>query len=168
MTTRNTHPSLGLTLLKQFKEEWGMLKQGINKIPDDKWSEVKNDWSFSWTVHHIIEAADFYSRSTDEEMKWGTIANIDWDNDSKEIIEKKKSKVTKEALLSYSEEVDKRLSAILKKSTDEELLKKDDFDWFESIFEKLVYLLRHNAHHIGELARTLREWDCERIKWRVD
>ena len=47
-------------------------------------------------------------------------------------------------------------------------MKKDDFGWFESIFEKLVYLLRHNAHHIGELARTLREWDCERIKWRVD
>ncbi|MHA1743933.1 MAG: hypothetical protein ACTSV6_06755, partial [Candidatus Heimdallarchaeota archaeon] len=66
----------------------------------------------------------------------------------------------------YLKEIEEKVSTYLKTLSFEQLLEKDGFKWFSSIFEKLLYLLRHTAHHLGELGRMLREWDCKRMKWQ--
>ena len=94
-------------------------------------------------------------------MEWGKLI--------KEInIEKKPPEEvypSKEILMKYLNDVKDQVTNYLKEVKFEELLEKDDFKWFGSVFEKLLYLLRHNAHHIGELARMLREWECDKVKW---
>jgi hypothetical protein len=152
-------------LLYQFQDKWRILKQAIEKIPEKKLHNGKGDWTYSWNIYHIIETADFYIRDTHEDMEWGKKARVDWDKDSKEKIKEKKSKITKEVILNYLEEIDKKVTDVLINLSDEDIMKKDGFYWFDSILGKLIYLLRHNHHHIGELAYALREWDCERIRW---
>ncbi|NPD89490.1 MAG: DinB family protein [Asgard group archaeon] len=152
-------------LLGQFKGKWIMLREALIKCPDEKFHESIGEWSYSWTIYHIIETAEFYIRDTHEGMKWGSRAGFDWNEDSKKIISKKKSEITKKFLFEYLEDINERVINFLKEKSDKDLLKKDGFHWFKSIYEKLVYLLRHNSFHLGELAKTLREWKCERIKW---
>jgi uncharacterized damage-inducible protein DinB len=152
-------------LLGQFKRKWKMLIEALSKCPSERFHMGIGEWSYSYTIYHIIETADFYIRDTPEGMLWGSRAGFDWNTDSKETIDKMKKKLSKELLIKYLEEVDKKVSDFLEGTSDEDLLKKDDFHYFNSIYEKLVYLLRHNSYHIGELAKTLREWECNRIKW---
>jgi hypothetical protein len=156
--------TIGNELVKQFNSNWNMLRQAIDKAPIELWSET-GEWSYSWNVYHIIETAAFYNRDTPEGMEWGKKAGISWENDSESTIIEKKSEITKEGLIIYLEETKNRISSKLKSLKDPEWLKKDDFAWFDSIMEKYLYSLRHDMHHIGELNKTLRDRECERIKW---
>jgi uncharacterized damage-inducible protein DinB len=165
MSKDETKSSFGDALSKQFKSKWIMLIDALSKCPEESFHDGIGDWSFSYTIYHIIETAEFYIRNSPDGMKWGSRAGFDWNNDSKETISKMKKKLAKELLLEYLEEIQNRINQFLKEKTDKDLLKQDDFHWFDSIYEKLVYLLRHNSFHIGELAKTLREWETDRIKW---
>ena len=165
MNTNETKSTFSEVLLNQFQGKWAMLIDALSKCPEDRFHDGIGEWSYSYVVYHIIETADFYIRNNPDEMKWGSKAGYDWNTDSKETIEKKKKEISKALLLEYLEEVDKKVIDFLKDKSDKDLLKKDDFHWFASIYEKLVYLLRHNSFHVGELAKTLREWECNRIKW---
>ncbi|MHA2365864.1 MAG: DinB family protein [Candidatus Hodarchaeales archaeon] len=155
----------GKILLNQFNSSWSMLHQAIENIPEKMWLDTKNDWSFSFNVYHIIETANFYIKNDPKDMIWGKRANIDWNNDSESNIIEKKSKITKNDLLIYLDETKVTISEVLESMADNELMSKDDFKWFNSIIEKLLYLLRHNMHHIGELNKTLRDYECKRIEW---
>jgi hypothetical protein len=152
-------------LINQFEGKWKMLVEAIVKCPNEKFHDGIGEWSYSFSIYHIIETANFYIGDKPEEMKWGLKAGFDWNTDSKEKISKKKREITKEMLLDYCEEIEKKIHNFLENNNDEDLIKKDGFHWFSSIYEKLVYLLRHNSFHIGELAKTLREWETDRIKW---
>ncbi|MCG3222691.1 MAG: DinB family protein [Candidatus Heimdallarchaeota archaeon] len=152
-------------LLGQFKGKWIMLREAIDKCSNEKFHDGIGEWTYSWTTYHIIETAEFYIRDTHEGMIWGSRAGFDWKEDSKEKIKTKKTEITKEFLLEYLKEIEESIIEFLKENSDENLLKKDEFHWFNNIYEKLVYLLRHNSFHLGELAKTLREWECKRIKW---
>lgn len=157
--------TLSSMLMIQFKDKWKHLNQVIDKVPEKKFHVGEKKWRFSWVLFHIIETADFYSRNTPDTMKWGDKAGFDWEKSSKQEIIEKKLTITKNMLREYSKEIELRIEQFLKDVSDEELLKKDDFHWFDSILGKLVYMLRHNAFHVGELARILRGWDGERFKW---
>lgn len=157
MQDKNPTNTIGLLLSRQFSSSWKMLHQAIENAPDIYWLKWDNDWSFSWNIYHIIETADYYKRSTPKGMEWGKKAGG----------KTKKTKITKEQLLVYLEEVEYQISDLLEKSSDEDLLGTDEFDdGHLVILEKLLYLLRHNMHHIGELNKALRDWECERIKWK--
>ncbi len=166
MTDKVTLSPFSNLLLNQFKRKWNMLRESIDNCPDLKWHEGTDGWTYSYIIFHIIETASFYSKNNPDDMKWGDKAGIDWKRNTEEEIEDKKSKISKEFLLSYLQEIESKLSNIFSTTVDRDLLKKDDFHWFGSIYEKLVYLLRHNSYHLGELANLLREWNAERIKWQ--
>jgi len=167
MSTENQGKRIGVILSKEFQNSWSMLRQAIENITEEFWQTTVNDWSYSWNIYHIIETAEFYSRNTPQGMEWGKRANINWEIDSEDEINNKKSKVTKGFLLQYLEEVEKRISDILINSTDDEFFNTDGFDQGNLfVFEKLIYLLRHNMHHIGELNKVLRDSNNERISWR--
>ncbi|MFX0085031.1 MAG: DinB family protein [Candidatus Hodarchaeota archaeon] len=171
MGRENKNKELGITLLSQFNRNWNMLHQAIDNVPEELWKEVQvddfeNTWSYLWNIFHIIETADFYSRNTPENMEWGKRAGINWDNDPPEVIVNKKDRIQKSHLKEYLKEIEDRITEIFDSKDDLELFKKDNFHWFQSIFEKYLYLLRHDMHHIGELNKALRDWKCTRISWQ--
>ena len=152
-------------LARQFKGMWAMLRQAVEQVPSDYWIRGKDNWCYSLRVYHIIEAAAYYSRETPKGMKWGErLGTVDWWE--KMTAKEAAQKLTKQDMKAYLDEMDERIEAVLAASTDESLLEQDGFHWFSSPLEKLQYLLRHSSYHIGELALALREWDCERIKWK--
>ncbi len=157
---------IGAIISKEFQNSWNILRQAIKNIKDEYWFTVAKDWSFSWTVYHIIETAEFYSRNQPEGMEWGKRAGINWETDSEEEINQKKSNLTKENLLIYLGEVEDRIVNLLNNYTDEELFTTDGFDGGNLvIFEKWIYSLRHIMHHNGELNKVLRDSDCQRIRF---
>lgn len=149
-------------LLSQFSRTWKMLRKAIENCPDEYWYGSDKDWNFSRTVYHIIETQEFYFRDSPEGMVWGKLLG---DVDNKDL-PADAVYPAKGILIGYLEDMEKKTTTHLKNITFDELLEKDGFKWFSSVFEKYLYLLRHNAHHLGELGRMLREWDCKRMKWQ--
>jgi hypothetical protein len=144
-----------------------MLQEAIENCPDEFWHFGEDGWIYSWIVYHVIETANFYFHSNPDDMVWGEISEIDWKNDTKEeILSKKKKNITKEEMLNYLGYMREQLAEHLSNSKDNDLLEKDDFHWFGSIFEKYVYLLRHNSLHIGELSYILRTTESKRLEWK--
>lgn len=149
-------------LLSQFSSTWKMLREAIDNCPDEYWYGTDKDWNYSRTVYHIIETQEFYLRDTPEGMEWGKLFG-DVNNPNLPVDTVYPSKGI---LLDYLEKLEKSITEYLKDVKLDNLITKDGFKWFSSVFEKLLYLLRHNAHHLGELGRMLREWDCNRMKWQ--
>ncbi|MHA3963789.1 MAG: hypothetical protein AM325_009630 [Candidatus Thorarchaeota archaeon SMTZ1-45] len=165
-------------LIEQFESSWLMLRQSIENVPDDKWdvgievidkpwAEVKgqNIWYFSERIFHIIQTVEFYSSDEPEVMKWGgRIGGIDWRKESPQITA---SRIKKDDMIAYLEETKMKLRNKLRTFTDDDMFETDGFSkWQPSRLAKFLYTMRHSMWHIGELSRTLREWDCERLEWQ--
>lgn len=151
-------------LARQYHGMWTMLREGIDKIPDDQWKFGRDKWFYSLRVYHIIETVEFYARDTHEGMEWGKrLGKVNWweeiSPDAAALL------VTKKDALKYLAEIEKKITKLFKAYSDEDLLKQDGFHWFSSIFEKFLYCLRHSVFHVGELAFALHGLECERIKW---
>ena len=147
-------------LVRQFTSSWKMLRQAIEKVPDDHWFKGTKNWVFARGVFHIIQTADFYLQNTPEGFDWKKrLGNLDWETSDPEAFPSKDEQLT------YLNEIETQISSVLQTMKDVELLDKDGFHWFNSILEKFIYLLRHNMHHIGELGQMLREWEFDKIKW---
>ena len=148
-------------ILSQFSSTWKMLRSAIEIAPDEYWYGKTHDWSFSLTLYHIIETQRFYIRDSPDGMEWGKLLK-ELNTDDKPLDEVYPPRVI---LVDFLEKTEAEVTSYIKGLSLEKLLEKDGFKWFSSVFEKLLYLMRHNQHHIGELSRMLREWDCERVKW---
>jgi hypothetical protein len=151
-------------LVTQFTSAWKMLESAINNAPDEKWHSGVGQWYFSQTAYHIIETAQFYLGSDPDVMKWGARAGIIWD-DVGDIEKEVLPKLTKELVNFYLLEIGKKLADAMRSVPNDEFFKTDGFHWFSSIFEKLMYLLRHTNYHVGELNRALREWGLKPARW---
>jgi hypothetical protein len=164
-------------LKSQFGSCWNMLRQAIKNVPDEKWSsgldhryetwidtEVMNIWYYSYVVLHLIESADFYSQDDTDEMIWGgAIGGIDWKHESPH---ETASRISKKAMLQYLRKIESSLDAKLDSFSDKDLLEPDGFSKSHpNRLSKYLYLIRHTMYHIGELARVLRTYNCERLKW---
>jgi len=165
MAEKNEYNFISRALLEQFKSKWDMLRQSIEKYPNDHWGKEEGEWTYAWIIYHIIETAKFYVADSPEKMKWSKRVGIDWDKDNIEEIIKKKSRITKEFLLEYLEEIEQDTNKLLESLTLEDYDKNDGFHQFQSVFEKLVYLLRHSTLHLGELSKELRNKEYDRMKW---
>ncbi|MFW9904747.1 MAG: DinB family protein [Candidatus Thorarchaeota archaeon] len=167
MNIKDQEMRIGPILSKEFHNSWDMLRQAIENITEEFWITTINNWSFSWNIYHIIETAEFYSRNTPLGMEWGKRVGINEEMDTEEEINRKKSRITKEFLLDYLKEIEDKITNILTNSKDDDFFKTDEFDKGTLyVFEKLIYLLRHNMHHIGELNKVLRDSNNQRISWR--
>lgn len=165
-------------LIDQFDRSWMMLRQAIEKVPDEKWMDSveaintpwsetkgKNIWYFSYVVYHVIQTVEFYTKDDPDEMKWGqSIGGIDWKTESPEV---SASRVTKKDMLEYLEETQTILNDKLRSFSEDDLFEADGFSrWQDSRLMKFIYTVRHSMWHIGELGRAMRNWNCERIIWR--
>lgn len=149
-------------LLKQFTSTWNMLGETIYNVTDENWYLTENEWTFAGIVCHILETQEFYFGSEPEEMVWGKYYG------DKSKIEDAPGEYfpSKDNMIKLQAELEQLITKKLRGLSNEDLKKKDGFKWFNSIYEKLTYLLRHNAHHLGELGRMLRAWELEHMKWQ--
>ncbi len=165
-------------LIDQYERSWKMLRQAIDKVPDEKWTDSvetidkpwndtkgMNVWYFSNIVYHVIQTVEFYTNDDPDEMEWGhRIGGIDWKTETPEVTA---SRVTKKDMLDYMEETKTNLSEKLRSFSEDDLFDADGFsEWQDSRLMKFIYTLRHSMWHIGELGRVMRDWDCERVNWR--
>jgi uncharacterized damage-inducible protein DinB len=156
--------SIAKALVNQFTSVWKMLQAAVKKVPDERWHDGVGQWYYSQTTFHIIETAQFYLGSDPDEMKWGARAGINWD-DVTDIEKEVLPKLTKELVNSYLGEVGQEAADAMRSVPDDEFFKTDGFHWFNSILDKLMYLLRHTNYHVGELNRSLREWGLKPVRW---
>ena len=152
------------SLQNQFNASWKMLRAAIDIVPAERWHKGTEKWHYSYTSYHIIETTQFYMGSDPNAMKWGARAGYEW-REGIDIRTEILPKITKDLVSSFMEETQKGLDDILGGLTETEFCSQDGFYWFNSVYSKLLYLLRHSAHHLGELARTLREWKLEPLRW---
>jgi uncharacterized damage-inducible protein DinB len=151
-------------LHRQFMSSFKMLRNAIENVPEEKWHNGGEGWFFSLTAYHIVETLDFYLRKSPDGMKWGGQAGYDWEK-SKDIETDVLPNITKKIVSAYLDEVEERLTEIFSSLDTSNLNSKDDFPWFSSMFEKLIYVLRHSMQHTGELSKTLRDLQCKRVEW---
>jgi len=149
-------------LISQYESMWDLLQQSLNNVTEKRWYDEKNDWNYAYFMYHIIEAIEFYFRDSPTGMKWGKLLG------AKEDLEKNKKAYypSKEKIQEYLAETKEYTMSILENISYQKLLEQDEFKKFNSVFEKLIYLLRHCHQHLGELSRMLREWKSERVKWK--
>lgn len=157
--------SVASAAIRQFERSFEMVRDAIRCIPDNLWHKESNGWHFSLTAYHIVETVEFYLGNDPDVMKWGGRAGFDWD-EVKDIETEILPLITKDLVTSYLDDMKSSLSECILSYDQHSLMEQDGFHWFESVFEKLLYLLRHNMHHAGELCRSLREWNCERVSWK--
>jgi len=151
-------------LKRQFDSSLKMLRQSIDVISDDYWHKSIKGWYYSLNIYHILETMEFYLSSNPKDMKWGQKAGYD-PSSVKEIAKEILPLITKELILQYVVEIQNSLDMIYETMTDSKITLSDGFEWFGSIFEKHLYLLRHNQHHLGELALFVRQYGTSRIEW---
>ncbi|MHA2066442.1 MAG: hypothetical protein ACXABY_18885 [Candidatus Thorarchaeota archaeon] len=156
--------SIAEALVTQFTSVWKMLQATINNAPAERWHDGVGQWYYSQTAYHIIETAQFYLGNDPAKMKWGARAEINWE-DVNDIEKEALPKLTKELVNSYLGEVGQEAADAMRSVPDSEFFKIDGFDWFNSILDKLMYLLRHTNYHVGELNRSLREWGLKPVRW---
>ncbi|MFW9919279.1 MAG: DinB family protein [Candidatus Thorarchaeota archaeon] len=151
-------------LKRQFDASLKMLRQAVDSIPDEYWHWSTKGWYYSLSLYHILETMEFYLASNPNDMKWGSRAGFDYEytkDKEKDIL----PLITKEKVLHYLVDIQHSLDALYETMTDEKLANQDGFDWFGNVFEKHLYLLRHNQHHLGELALISRQYGISPIKW---
>ena len=139
-----------------------MMDKAMGEIDDDRWLWGVNGWTYANTFYHLIITQEFYIRDSPEGMRWGTLYG------DKELVETMPSEYypTREVLIEYKETTESKVEEYICSMNDSDLLGSDGFrEYLPTILEKLLYLLRHNSHHIGELALIHRELDLGRIKW---
>lgn len=151
-------------MLDQYSSSWKMIKSALNDADNSIWSFRCGDWFFSITLYHIIETMDFYSRENPGTMKWGKRAGYSWE-EVKDISKDILPLITRDLLQDYQNEMEEKITKTLQKMSDDAFSRKDGFHWFESIFQKFVYLLRHNQHHLGEVAFAMRTNNAGILKW---
>ncbi len=156
------------SLLGQFTKSWNLFQQTIDKVDESNWFQLyyqnsENYWCYALTLYHILETSEFYIRSNPEGMEWGKRGNIQWDKSNN--LKNAVKTITMNLIIEYQTEVQQSISSFLKNITDSQILEQDDFTWFPSIFDKLLYLLRHNLMHLGEINKYLRDLNLPRLSW---
>lgn len=151
-------------LLNQFEASCKMVGDAIENVPEQLWTKSIGSWFYASTIYHLIETMDFYCRDDYESMVFGERAGYNWD-DVKDVENDILPLISKNLVSDYLTEMEEKLSSFLSNVSTDELFGKDGFYWFESVYHKMLYLLRHTQHHIGELAVTLRSVKAGPIKW---
>jgi hypothetical protein len=151
-------------LLSQYQSTWKMIRAAIENVPNIHWTYTVGKWYYATTIYHIIETMDFYLRDDPDSMNWGKRAGFRWD-DVKDVEKDVLPLISPDLVTSYLSEMEEKFTSFLTNATEDTLLKKDGFHWIENVYQKFLYLLRHNQHHIGELTIVLRKVEADPIKW---
>jgi uncharacterized damage-inducible protein DinB len=149
---------------EQFRRAFGMWKEEIGNIPAKEWRRGEIDYLVpARHLCHLIVTADYYlGRKSPEEYDWNCYFGGDWEELKTSRLPRKSDALKK--LSEFEEVMMSRFAAL----TDEDLWKKEtQSPWTgKTLAGKLLYLLRHSQHHVGEMHAELRHRGIKRARWR--
>ncbi|MBM3493371.1 MAG: DinB family protein [Armatimonadetes bacterium] len=168
MATRGTDASDGAVgpdaracftgLADQFARTWCMFNQAVSRFPEDRWyEETISGMAPARRAYHLVYWADVYQRRARTEVTG--VPDPD-DPDVARLPDRA-------ALLPYANDVSARLDRLLRESSPRKLpAPYRTRRTGANLFERLLYVLRHNMQHIGERHAMLRHLDLEPAEWR--
>lgn len=160
-------------LASQYKAGLGMLRQALEKVPDEEWNteEYNNpNWQVAW---HVIWATKFYLAANSEsyvpyenaiegaESLGGT---QDWENPEEHV--KVEGFHTKDELISFITEIERTLILKIESLPFEG---NSGFDWYPySRLELHINNIRHLQHHTAQLIERLKAKGITGFPWWAD
>ncbi len=145
-------------LADQFVRSWLMLRDAVERFPAEQWyAETCPDMAPARRAYHLVYWADAYSRRSVPEV--GDVP----DPDDPDI-----SRLPDQAgLLAYAERTAARIDDLLRGGSAARLLAPYRTRRTGAcLYERLIYVLRHNLQHYGELQTLLRLQGLEPGGWR--
>ena len=157
-----------MTIVDALQHEIGMtfdmIDQAVSRMDGEFWKEDENDWTYSYVLFHILEAIEFYNSNSANE--WNPINDVSANSREKET-ETLRSR-DKSFFVDYTARVKEQTMSILNNHDDKRIQEKDGFGerGFNSIMHKYIYVMNHCMFHLGELTKSMRARDMERIVWK--
>lgn len=153
--------SFKVSLWKQFGASIDMLENAINMCPADFWDTEKKFW---YNAYHCLFWLDYFltlEPSTFLPPKPFTLSEFDPSGVMPE------RTYTKEELLSYLHASREKCHQLIKGLTAEEIVNQRWINEYRnySVFEILLYNMRHVQHHAAQLNMLLRQEINEAPKW---
>lgn len=148
------------TIWKQFGASIDMLENTITKCPDELWDTDKNFW---YWAYHCLFWLDFYLCLEPKKFSPPTPFTLS-EFDPKGAMPDRT--YSKEELLTYLQYSRKKLQDLIPGMTNE-LAKSgwnNDYKNY-SVFEILLYNMRHVQHHAAQLNLLLRQNINDATKW---
>ncbi len=147
-------------LAGQMRRSWKMLRLVVQRIPDGEWYEgAKPEQVPAKLAYHAVICADYYARPDDRPLV-ARIYETEYNPDPKKRPNRKKLRL-------YIDEVEARIDSLLRNSSEEALLGANTCKWTgANLYERMIYVLRHNHQHIGELQEITRERGLRPGGWR--
>jgi hypothetical protein len=147
---------------QQFGAALDMLENAINACPDDQWGGASRFW---YIAYHTTFWTDYYLSDTPLEKdyqppKTFTLSEFE----DGQLPEREYSKTEVHAFLQH---VRQRLQRQLENNKQEELLEKRFVSEYRdfSLFELLLYNMRHVQHHAAQLNLLIRQCGSNPPDW---
>lgn len=151
-------------LKRHFARTWDMWQEEIANVPDGEWTSGDVDYLIpARHLCHVVVSADFYTGDTPlDNYDWNKFFDGDWEGMPAEKLPGKEAALAR--LGEIRAIVDRRLGAL----DDEALLEAERMcPWTgKTLLDRLLYLLRHCQHHLGELHAELRRRGVKRARWK--
>lgn len=154
---------IGLALADQFARVWHQVRDAIDNCTDAEWRRGDlREFVPAGLACHLVETAAFYTSPAPDGFVWGARwGGVDWESGDL-------GKLPNRAeLLAYVDELEPKVGAWLRETSDEEMLGENTFPWTgPNLLSRMVYLLRHSQHHLAEINEELTRRDLTPAEWR--
>ncbi|MHA1932545.1 MAG: hypothetical protein ACW96X_08410, partial [Promethearchaeota archaeon] len=122
VTKEEVEISIGEAFASQYDKIWEMLLEAINNASDNLWKYIKNTWHYAWTSFHVVEVIFYFTLDDPKGMIWGERANINWEKDNEVKSLEKMTKITKELVREFIDEIRDSWHTNIKAKSDDHFL----------------------------------------------
>lgn len=150
-----------VSMRKQFESFWSMFFSVFDVCTPEEWREAGVE-AFATPARlmlHIVETVDYYFDAEPEAFDWGREG--DWRHDAV------KALPSEGAMRDYAREVRHKTEDWFTYHEAEDCNAHESTfgtDW-ETDLERVVYVLRHSQHHLGQLSLELQRRGLPEILW---
>lgn len=151
---------IGAMLSAQMDRQWAQLEACLAGLDEATASRGDGVLVPKRLLAHIVETVDFYVAPAPDQYAWGDTLP-DWEGAELSAFP------DLAAYRGYLAAVGERVRGWFAAHDDEALLGANPFPWTgANQAERMVYVMRHTAQHLGEINALLRQWDVARVPWR--
>ena len=145
-------------LKRQYGEAFNLLEEIMDKTDDAYWNSPGDGYFIpARQAYHAIQAVDYYTEPTQEGFNWGKF-DISWSRTPGEDL------LNKEQFRTYLSDIRGKVEKTIEhyKSNSNEIEPDAEWQpWYPSIFDRLIYALRHVHQHLGMMSCELRKRDIQ-------
>ncbi len=146
-----------------------MLKDCINRCPEQEWNERHNDYPFSQVVFHTLFDCDYNLSSNELEFKQQDFheKNKEWFDDYEELEDKiKKNLYDREFINRYYDYCKEKVTSVLEKNLNLNLMTPNS-DIYKNMtkLERYINAIRHIQHHSTQLGFRLQLVTGKEMGW---